>query len=109
MLICSSPRTVVVIHAWPSSGVGGKGRDHCVDGSAGTCERSSTVPVIHVFFLELALGNVRFGDLGCGIFSSGRVAVDFGDRFGDLFASEGEGGVDVFAAVVKPCFELDEH
>jgi hypothetical protein len=100
-------RTVVVIHAWPSSGIWSQWRDNCVDGSAGAGQGSSAVPVLYVFFLVLALGNVRLGDLGCGVLGSGLLAVDFGDGFGDVFAGEGEGGVDIFAPVVEPCLELE--
>jgi len=57
--------------------------------------------------LVLALGDICGGDLGRGVFGCGGLAVDSGDGVGDVFAGEGEGGVDVFAPVVKPCFELE--
>jgi hypothetical protein len=55
----------------------------------------------------LSLGDVRGCDLGRGIFGSGSLAVEFGDRVGDVFAGEGEGRMDVFAAVIEPSFKLE--
>jgi hypothetical protein len=55
----------------------------------------------------LALGDIRFGDLGCGVLGGGRVAINSGDGVRDVFAGESEGGVDVFAAVVEPRLELE--
>jgi hypothetical protein len=53
-----------------------------------------------------ALGDVSLGDFGRGEFFAGLVAVDGFDVGMDIFAGEGEGTVDVFAAVEGPCSEL---
>jgi hypothetical protein len=53
-----------------------------------------------------ALGDVSLGDFGRGEFFAGLVAVDGFDIGMDIFAGEGEGTVDVFAAVEGPCSEL---
>lgn len=72
-------RTVVIIHAWPRCGVWSQRHDDRVDGPPCACQRSSAVPVLHVFLLVLALGDVRGGDLGRDVFGFGCLAVESGD------------------------------
>lgn len=59
--------TIIIIHIRSGRRERRQRRNHCINGPTCTCQRSSAVPVVHVFFLVCAFGDVDGGDLGGGI------------------------------------------